>query len=93
MRVTGKFYLRNTMLFNRNTKEDGVVRQVYEKNGAAMYEVFVPAKRDSWDSGFHLSDWKEDVLQPSTNLRLKTATVEARASNLFERLLAAGGKH
>lgn len=90
--MTGKFYLRN-LLFNRKTKEDGVVLRVYEKNGAAMYEVCVPAKRDSWASGLYFSDWKEDVLQPSTNLRLKTATVEARASNLFERMLAEGSKH
>lgn len=83
MNVAGKFYLRN-MLFNRNTKEDGVVRCVYEKNDAVMYEVFVPAKGDSWASGYFISDWAEDVLQPSNNLRLKTAMVEARASNLFD---------
>ena len=92
LRVTGKFCVMN-MLFNRKTKEDGVVLRVYEKNGAAMYEVCVPAKRDSWTSGLYFSDWKEDVLQPSTNLVLKTATVEARASNLFERILEEGSKH
>ncbi len=79
--MTGKFYPRN-LLFNRNTKEDGAVRRVYEKNGGVMYEVAVPAHGDSWASGFYLSDWAEDVLQPSNNLRLKSATVEARASKL-----------
>jgi hypothetical protein len=82
--VTGKFYVRN-LLFNRNTKEDGVVRRVYQKvGGGVMYEMFVPAKGDSWASGYYISDWAEDVLQPSNNLRLKSATVEARASNLFD---------
>ena len=80
--MTGKFYVRN-LLFNRNTKEDGIVRRVYELNGAVMYEVFVPAKADSWASGCYISDWAEDVLQASNNPRLKSATVEAQSANLF----------
>jgi hypothetical protein len=51
---------------------------------AVMDEVFVPAKGDSWASGYLISDWAEAVLAPSNNLRLKSATVEARVANLFD---------
>jgi len=49
-----------------------------------MYEVFVPAKGDSWASGYYISDWSEAALEPSINFKLKSATVEARAANLFD---------
>jgi hypothetical protein len=81
--LIGKFQRRD-LVYNRNTKEDGAIRKVYEKNGATMYEVAVPKHRDSWISGHYISDWAEDILQPSINLRLKFSTVEARASNLFD---------
>jgi hypothetical protein len=32
------------LLYNRNTKEDGLVTQVYEKDGVTMYEVLVSGK-------------------------------------------------
>jgi len=71
------------LVHNRNTKEDGAVRKVYDTNGAMMYEVAVPKNRDTWASGFYISDWSEDVLQPSNNLRLKSSTLEAPDSKLF----------
>ena len=61
-------------VYNRNTKEDGTIRRVYETNGVAMYEVAVPQKCDTWAAGFYLSDWAEDVLQLSNNELLKSST-------------------
>ncbi len=61
------------LVYNRNTKEDGTIRRVYETNGVAMYEVAVPQKRDTWAAGFYLSDWAEDVLQLSNNALLKSS--------------------
>jgi len=61
-------------VYNRNTKEDGTIRRVYETNGVAMYEVAVPQKRDTWAAGFYFSDWAEDVLQLSNNALLKSST-------------------
>jgi hypothetical protein len=71
------------LLYNRNTKEDGAVRRVYENCSAIMYEVAVPKDGASWAAGFLISDWAENVLQPSANLPLKSSTLELRASNLF----------
>jgi hypothetical protein len=71
--ITAKFQSRN-LVYNRNTKEDGAIRKAYETNGAMMYEVAVPKKGDSWASGFYVSDWREDVLQSSNNLSLKSST-------------------
>jgi hypothetical protein len=81
--MIGKFQPRN-LAYNRNTKEDGAIRKVYEKNGAMMYEVAVPKRRDMWAGGYYVSDWAEDVLQPSNNLRLKSSTLEAWAAGVFD---------
>ncbi len=45
--MTAKFQSRN-LVYNRNTKEDGAIRKVYETNGAVIYEVAVPKNRDMW---------------------------------------------
>jgi hypothetical protein len=81
--MTAKFQSRN-LVYNRNTKEDGAIRKVHETNGAMMYEVAVPKNRDTWVSGFYISDWSEDALQPSNNLRLNSSALEAPASKLFD---------
>jgi hypothetical protein len=67
-----KFKLED-FVYNRNTKEDGTIRQIYETHGVAMYEVAVPQNRDSWTGGYCISDWAEDVLQLSTNEPLKAS--------------------
>jgi hypothetical protein len=54
-------------VYNRNTKEDGVVRRIYEMNRAAMYEVTIPQQEDAWTTGYYVSVWAEDVLQFSHN--------------------------
>src|SRR5713226_4434108 len=59
--MTANFQLRD-LVYNRNTKEDGLIRRVYEANGAAMYEVAVPQQGNSWSAGYNISDWAEDVL-------------------------------
>jgi hypothetical protein len=63
------------LVYNRNTKEDGTIRRVYETNGVAMYEVAVPQRRATWAAGYYLSDWAEDVLQVSDNELLKSSRV------------------
>jgi hypothetical protein len=73
--MTGNFQLRD-LVYNRNTKEDGAIRRVYETNGAAMYEVAVPKMGDSWAGGYYISDWAGDVLQLSNNERLKSSSLE-----------------
>jgi hypothetical protein len=67
------------LVCNRNTKEDGTIRRIYETNGVATYEVAVPQNRDSWAGGYNISDWAEDVLQLSTNEPLKAS----RATHAF----------
>jgi hypothetical protein len=64
------------LVYNRNTKEDGVIRRAYESNGAAMYEVAAPQQGDSWAGGYNISDWAEDVLQLSSNGHLKSSTLK-----------------
>ena len=71
--MTRNFQLSD-LVYNRNTKEDGTIRRVYESNGAAMYEVAVPLQGDSWAGGYCISDWAEGVLQLSSNERLKSST-------------------
>jgi len=73
-----KFKLKD-LVYNRNTKEDGTIRQIYETKGVAMYEVAVLQNRDSWTGGFYISDWAEDVLQLSANEPLKAS----RAAHAF----------
>jgi hypothetical protein len=60
------------LVYNRNTKEDGTIRRAYTTNGVAMYKVTVPSSGDSWVDGFNTSDWDADVLQLSSNERLKS---------------------
>ena len=69
--IAGKFRHRE-LVYNRNTKEDGAVRRVYEMNGVTMYEVAVPIQADAWAAGHYISDWAEDVLRLSNNERLKS---------------------
>jgi len=69
--MTGKFQFRD-LVYNINTKEDGAVRRVYETRGITMYEVAVPIQGDAVGApGHYISDWTEDVLQPSNNEHLK----------------------
>ena len=70
--MTWNFQLGD-LVYNRNTKEDGAIRRIYETSGVAMYEVAVPQNRDSWTGGYYISDWAEDVLQLSTNEPLKSS--------------------
>jgi hypothetical protein len=70
-------------VYNRNTKEDGAVRKVYETNGVTMYEVAVPMQGDAWAPGHYISDWAEDVLRPSNNDRLKSSTYQVIGSDIF----------
>ena|SRR5579863_9644749 len=78
--MTKNFNLRD-LVYNRETKENGTVRRVYETNGASMYEVAVPRQSDSWVLGYDISDWAEGVLQHSTNDPLKASTFKV-ASHL-----------
>jgi hypothetical protein len=73
--MTGNFRHRD-LVYNRNTKEDGVIRRAYEPNGAAMYEVAVPQRGDSWAGGYYISDWADDVLQLSSNECLRSSTLK-----------------
>jgi hypothetical protein len=70
-------------VYNRNTKEDGAVRKVYETNGVTMYEVAVPMQGDAWAPGHYISDWAEDVLRLSNNDRLKSSTYQVIGSDIF----------
>jgi hypothetical protein len=74
-----KFQHRD-LVYNGNTKEDGAVRRVYERDGATMYEVAVPRHSNSWAEGYWISDWAEGVLQLSNNERLKFPGLEPPAS-------------
>jgi len=65
------------LVYNRNTKEDGTVRRVYETNGVAMYQVAVPQMPNTWAAGYYLSDWAEGLLQLSTNEHLKASKAPA----------------
>jgi hypothetical protein len=61
--MTPKFSM-DQILFNRNTKEKGMVGRVYELNGVTMYEVRVPLDFQGFSIGSNVSDWAEDVLEP-----------------------------
>jgi len=41
-----------------------------------LYEVAVPQRGDSWVGGYNISDWAEDVLQLSSNERLRSSTLK-----------------
>jgi len=80
--MTGKYQFRD-LVYNANTKEDGAIRKMYQTNGATMYEVAVPMHANAWAPGFYISDWFEDVLQPSNNERLKSSTFQSISFNIF----------
>jgi hypothetical protein len=52
-------------VYNRNTKEYGVVRRIYLKDGIVMYKVWLPATPNTLRWGHFVSDWAEGVLEPS----------------------------
>jgi hypothetical protein len=64
---------KGTFLHNPDTKEDGLVSRVYQTNGRTMYEVWVPAKPDTWLGGHYVSDWAEIKLELSDNVKLKAS--------------------
>jgi len=72
VRANRQFRL-GTWVHNRGTKEHGMVRRGYEKDGATMYEVWLPATRNSLAWGYHVSDWAESVLELSGNGLPKSA--------------------
>jgi hypothetical protein len=76
---TAKFK-RGDLVYNRDTKEDGAVRRCYETYGDTVYEVAVTKLGNSWVAEYFVSDWAEDVLQPSTNERLRAATQKVPVS-------------
>jgi hypothetical protein len=58
---------------NRDTKEDGLVKRVYEKAGVTMYKVWLPATPGLLRCGHFVSDWAESVLEPSDKALLNSA--------------------
>jgi len=60
-------------VYNRDTKEHGLIREVYEKDGIIMYEVWLPAASDSLRWGHFVSDWAEGVLEPSDKIVVRSA--------------------
>ena len=66
-------FRRHECVYNRDTKEHGLVKQVYEKNGVTMYKVFLPATPQLLRWGHFVSDWAEDVLELSDNVLLRSA--------------------
>jgi hypothetical protein len=73
--MTRKFE-QGDLVYNRDMKEDGAVRRVYEANGITMYEMAVPKYGDWCAAWFYISDWSDDVLQLSGNEFLKSLTSE-----------------
>jgi hypothetical protein len=59
-------------VYNRDTKEHGLVKQVYERDGVTMYKVFLPATPQLLRWGHFVSDWAEDVLELSDNVLLRS---------------------
>jgi hypothetical protein len=72
MTAPGKFDI-GVQVHNRNTKEDGVIRRVYQADsGETMYEVAVPSGPLTWEGIHYVSDWAESNLKLSDNATLKT---------------------
>jgi hypothetical protein len=77
-KTLGKFAAANCLfrtddcVYNQNTKEHGLVRQVYERDGVTMYKVWLPATPGSMQWGHLVSDWAEGVLELSDNLLLRS---------------------
>jgi len=61
------------LLYNVNTREDGLVTKAYQsaETGEPMYTVDVPVRDSSWALGHLISDWDENVLELSGNSMLK----------------------
>ena len=68
-------FRRKEYVYNRDTKEHGLVRQVYERAGVTMYKVWVPLTPDLLRWGHFVSDWAESVLELSDDVLLKAARV------------------
>jgi hypothetical protein len=64
-----KFHV-GQLLYNRKTKEDGLISRVFADRGIIIYEVWVPKKPNSWEAGYWISRWFELVLKLSRNERL-----------------------
>jgi hypothetical protein len=60
-------------VYNRTTKEYGIVRGVYEKDGVTMYKVWLPPMPYSLRWGHFVSDWAEGVLEFSDKILTKSA--------------------
>jgi hypothetical protein len=54
------------ILFNRNTKESGMVQKIYKSDGKPKYEVTIQVYH-GFSMGSHVSDWTEDVLETRSN--------------------------
>jgi hypothetical protein len=63
----------NEGVCNRNTKEHGLIRQIYEKDGVTMYKVWLPAITNSLRWGHFVSNWAEGVLEPSDKVAPESA--------------------
>jgi hypothetical protein len=50
-------------VYNRDTKEHGLVRRVYKRDGVTMYKAWLPATPDLLHWGHFVSDWAEGVLE------------------------------
>ena len=52
------------LLYNRKTKEDGLISRIFADHGIIMCEVWVPKEPNSWKAGYWISRWFELVLKP-----------------------------
>ena len=64
-------------VYNQDTKEHGLVKQVYEKDGVTRYKVWLPATLELLRWGHFVSDWAEGVLGLSDNILLRSARLYA----------------
>jgi hypothetical protein len=55
-------------VYNRDTKEHGLVRHVYKKDGVIMYKAWLPATPDLMRWGHFVSDWAEYALERADNV-------------------------
>jgi hypothetical protein len=55
-------------VYNRSTKEHGLIRHVYRKDGVTMYKAWLPARPDLLHWGHYVSDWAECVLERADNV-------------------------
>ena len=60
-------------VYNRDTMEHGLVKQVYKKDGVTMYKVWLPATLELSRWGHFVSDWAEGILELSDNVLLRSA--------------------